>query len=501
MGRPVDNDKHVPRALQGMNLAMSHKENYSVRMNSYNEARKRLYADDDDEVDAVKTSTGGFGGVRAGTYGADDDSSSSEGHGGKTKWSERYSITPHLRAMTGGRMASSTDILQAMDQQHKPNKSATNMYRSSAYNMDGIGGKSGDIRFYGQRQSSPNIHSAVLSDNPLWMDVDLRGRSSLPPPPHSRPRGGFILEKHKDKVTKRCLVYALVATAALAGIFAVVLTHDFSAHGDGGNLSTLFDPPGTRFSFYATSNVPFTEESGKELSRGLSDIPTDSFLVHLGDVGLADETFCDEDTYADASTILESCPAPVFVLPGNNDWNDCPDPDAAWENWDNYFGNFQEHFPENFDVGRQLGRSENFVFLHEGVLFLGVNLVNGRVHDRSEWNKRHAQNLLWIEQNLRLHDYNDFRAVVIFGHSPPYELVKDFFSPAVKDLKKYEKPVLYLHANNDGGFQEYKPFGNGEPELLAVEVNSWGGDESSFVKVTIDFGSSPFIFDQVESST
>eukprot|EP00957_Ditylum_brightwellii_P047879 3636739-Ditylum_brightwellii.AAC.2 len=51
IGNGSDNGKHVPRALQGMKLAMSYKEDNNVRMPLYNEAKKRLYADDDNGGD------------------------------------------------------------------------------------------------------------------------------------------------------------------------------------------------------------------------------------------------------------------------------------------------------------------------------------------------------------------------------------------------------------------------------------------------------------------
>lgn len=61
-----------------------------------------------------------------------------------------------------------------------------------------------------------------------------------------------------------------------------------------------------------------------------------------------------------------------------------PDPDLTWVLWARDFMNFFEQYPDAPKVARQEGRPENIAWLDEGVFFMGINLVGGRMHDVEE---------------------------------------------------------------------------------------------------------------------
>eukprot|EP00957_Ditylum_brightwellii_P151574 11543241-Ditylum_brightwellii.AAC.1 len=53
-------------------------------------------------------------------------------------------------------------------------------------------------------------------------------------------------------------------------------------------------------------------------------------LFHLGDAMHAQRTSCKIKVYNTARDLFLISPIPVFVTPGDNDWNGCPEPDVSW---------------------------------------------------------------------------------------------------------------------------------------------------------------------------
>ena len=85
-------------------------------------------------------------------------------------------------------------------------------------------------------------------------------------------------------------------------------------------------------------------------------------------------------------------------------------------------------------------------------MFIGLNLVGGRVHDTAEWKRREKDAIQWI--SWRLHKV--YKAVVIFGHASPgrYPL---FRAELIKRAKAFGKPVLYIQG--DAHFwKKHRPF-------------------------------------------
>ena len=243
--------------------------------------------------------------------------------------------------------------------------------------------------------------------------------------------------------------------------------------------------------FYAMGDVPYSEEEDLLLPKQIDKLPDDAtFLVHVGDIKRG-ATFCAEPVYAKVAGMLQKSRVPTFIIPGDNEWNDCVDPSNAWQFWEQYFLRFDQHWQHRLPVFRQLERAENFSFLHQGVLFLGLNLVGGRVHDAAEWPRRHAENLQWVRQNLDQFG-EQTAAVVIFGHAKPRPDHDDFFQPLVEDATKLAKPILYLHGDGHRWIQD-RPFG--ADNILRVQVDQ--GGIAPPLKVVVDLSASePFQFDR-----
>lgn len=249
--------------------------------------------------------------------------------------------------------------------------------------------------------------------------------------------------------------------------------------------------PEPRVVFYAMGDVPYAPREDELLPRQIAELPRDGeFLVHVGDIKTG-STPCDEAVYNKVFGMLAQSPVPVFIIPGDNEWNDCADPAQGWRYWRKYFTRFDRRWPHRLPVFRQLEREENFSFVKNGVLFIGLNLVGGRVHDPDEWKERHAQDLDWTRRNLRRFG-EAVAGVVVFGHARPAAKHDDFFGEFVKDAERFGKPILYLHGDGHRWIHD-RPFA--ADNVLRVQVDQGGIAPPLKVTVTDD-PESPFQFDR-----
>jgi len=217
------------------------------------------------------------------------------------------------------------------------------------------------------------------------------------------------------------------------------------------------------------------------------------FIVHLGDLGKGiDEV--PESRYANMAEILSvNNRKPTFVVLGDNDWNDTLNPDQSLGYWKRHLGNFHERFELPFAVVTQPQREENFSFQLRDVLYIGINLPEGRVHDETEWNKRIADNGNWIRQSLLS---SNAKAAVILAHAPA-----DVFDGLLLDSLResamlFAKPLMFLHAN--GHKWSYR---NSESasNLIHVQLNKLHHEEPYYPPVQIrytGFKDMPFVFDR-----
>ncbi|WP_417850075.1 hypothetical protein [Thalassoglobus sp.] len=227
---------------------------------------------------------------------------------------------------------------------------------------------------------------------------------------------------------------------AIVGLSSCLLTQANRAYAQKAN-----DRP-ELLTFYVMGDIPYAPREDEMLTQQIAELPEDgSFVVHVGDIKRGFMP-CSSDVYERVSGILQTSKAPLFIIPGDNEWNDCLIPSAAWNHWEKYFMRFDQNWQHKLPVFRQLVREENFAFTQEGILFLGINLVGGRVHDAEEWKLRHQQNADWTAQNIaRCGD--ELRGIVLFGHALPKPVHDDFFNPFNEQAKVFGKPVLYIHGD------------------------------------------------------
>src|SRR5882672_11005904 len=246
--------------------------------------------------------------------------------------------------------------------------------------------------------------------------------------------------------------------------------------------------------FSAMGDVPYEQWENDQLRRQVREIPRESeFVVHLGDIQKNQkEVPCGEAKYELVAKILSRSPRPLFIIPGDNEYNDCINPDEAWSFWLKHLMRFDQRWPHRFRVFRQLEREENFAFVHKGVLFVRIFLVSGRVHDKEEWNRRHEQDMRWIETTFQT--FKDrVNSAVIFSHAFPTTTLHPTCASRISTAATaFAKPVLYLQGDGHKWLYDH-PFAN--KSILRVQVDMGAIAPPIVVRVT-DNPRQPFYFDR-----
>jgi hypothetical protein len=269
---------------------------------------------------------------------------------------------------------------------------------------------------------------------------------------------------------------ALVLGALLAGLSLLTVADTTGAANAPITFSVIGDIP------YGSSEIAVLEDIVADHNvYGPAD-----FFVHVGDIKSGSES-CSETRYATIADILRDLAVPAFILPGDNEWNDCSKPSQAWGYWTKHLLGLEQDFcgvPGDFQA--QPVRPENFAFTWNGVLFVGLNLVGGSVQSQSEWNTRLQQNADWVEQKLAQYG-SAVRALVVFGHAGPSSNRALFFDQFRADAGSWGKPVLYAHGDGHSWILD-KPFSR--KNILRVQVPQ--GDEG-FVQVLVSLdATNPF---------
>lgn len=243
--------------------------------------------------------------------------------------------------------------------------------------------------------------------------------------------------------------------------------------------------------FYAMGDVPYSADDQVLLPKQLAEIPGDAeFVIHVGDIKRGFVP-CLSGVYENVATTLKKSRQPLFIIPGDNEWNDCLVPVAAWKLWQQHFMRFDQNWQHRLPVFRQLEREENFSFVIDNVLFVGINLVGGRIHDADEWKQRHAQNAQWVKRNIA-NVGESLRAVVLFGHANPQPVHDDFFQPLTQTAQQLGKPILYLHGDGHKWIKD-RPFPAQNIQRIQVDQ----GGIAPPLKVTIRINpEEPFLFDR-----
>lgn len=385
-------------------------------------------------------------------------------------WSSRYSVERQLMAITGG--LDSQHMLNKMDKLHasrEKTKSARGLYRASAAAMDGSGEDYVDYT----RSYSLGVHLGGVWQwikGTLWSDVSMNYDGTTQ----------SLVRAEKARVKRRRILIGSVFMVFFFTIIGVLVKK-------GNRVS------GSAVNFYVLSDEPYDMQDLRQLTKDLENLPKDAeFVIHLGNANGSEQSQCQAYGFERAAAVLKECPVPMFVITGDKDWASCgskSEAEDALRFWNNNFGQFDKNWDHNFDVHYQGEVVGNFAFLHKGVLFLSVNIVDTDT-EPEEMTDRHERNVMWTKEQLRAYKSNQYRSVVIFGHSHPSDDQGEYFWPVIDQIKSIDKPVLYLHSNKHGNYEIYTPFREAE-NFKAVQLEKQGREAPMKVTISGDV-SDPF---------
>ena len=184
-----------------------------------------------------------------------------------------------------------------------------------------------------------------------------------------------------------------------------------------------------------------------------------SLGIHLGDTQKVSNSLCAESAYEKHAYLVAKGPRPTFVTPGNSDWFDCPRREEA-------FGLFMKNFGpdfiskwhaeqyENFDIQRSKENPELFSFYIEGILFIGIHMIDAPANQESKTtrDKRMKASMEWLAESVENNfAKREIRGAIIMGHAGRSERNQPFFTHMAKyfaDITSRENvPVIYLHGD------------------------------------------------------
>ena len=200
-----------------------------------------------------------------------------------------------------------------------------------------------------------------------------------------------------------------------------------------------------------------------------------------------------------ADLLTRSNTIPTWIVVGDNEWNDLEDPVQGWKWWQKYYSKFEEHFQPAWKTERQPERPENFAFVHKGVVFIGINLPGGRVHDAAEWALRLPQDAAWIKEVLTRPSMADVRAAVIFCQANPLTIkpgepkdkFKSFLIPFRQAAADWKKPLLFLHSDGHVWIDN-QPWP--EKNIRRIQVDKWDTKHPTIQVTVADTGDAKTMF-------
>lgn len=245
----------------------------------------------------------------------------------------------------------------------------------------------------------------------------------------------------------------------------------------------------TLLTFCVIADVPYFDREKVKLPRQIRNQMEDcEFLVHLGDI-MRGETGCGDEHYILIRDImLSESQIPAFVVPGDNEWNDCGNKKAiaqGWRRWTEHFMQFEDNWNHTFAVARNLVYRENFYFIRKRTLIFGLNIVGGRVHDADEWFLRLNLEADWVKAIIEMNVPENADGVIIMGHANPTADHRHFFDPIKRLIRndlENQVPVLYLHG--DGHEFIYTQNFFNEPNYLRIQHQ--GGVRDPVLKIMAD---------------
>lgn len=241
-----------------------------------------------------------------------------------------------------------------------------------------------------------------------------------------------------------------------------------------------------------------------ELASKLGELPVNDgeWLVHLGNWNDVEANSCIEERYELIADTYSNTSVPVYFVPGENEWNDCPNYDVEDETqtlWtDNFVWYEWEHWDMNgkrrgYEIKRQKEREENFSFVYNKALYIGLNMVDGQQLNRNAWNQRLSANAKYVVEAVENNE--DANLIVIFGSAgsttnnfPFFSILKD----KVVEWTGKGRELNFLYITQSNAPLGYSRDVFGIKNFLELNVQS---NQFPPTKITLDTNRYKMMFD------
>ena len=222
----------------------------------------------------------------------------------------------------------------------------------------------------------------------------------------------------------------------------------------GGPTAKSIRPTSTKSIFFVTSGH---FKRSNDVGTLLRALPSDdgAFLLHLGDMNRPQWRDCDKKSWQIILEMWLESSIPLFAVPGEDDWTHCDDPDDGWELWEDYLLGvdrccWDDYMYDSGAVSRQEGTTENWAFVRNRVLYIGLHLVSGPdIPNNKEWKNRLNANVEWL-LHAAATSGESVEVTCVFGHSNANdEANRDFFESFAAAADMWNIPVLYFHQDDE----------------------------------------------------
>ena len=246
-------------------------------------------------------------------------------------------------------------------------------------------------------------------------------------------------------------------------------------------LSGCTSVPPTGLVFGVMGDVPYTAGEVQRLEALIDDINKErlDFVIHVGDIG---GNACDDETLAARKQQFGRIRHPFILVPGDNEWVDCPNSLERLEAWRKYFCAAPipvEHQPGEY--------CEHMRWSAGGFLFTTLNVqgTNNNARNRAEHWNRMAAVLAWLEDSAMRAQREHLGLVVVMQGDPFIVVPRDGYAELREKLvrlgERLPGRLLLVHGDSH-------TYHDDEPLQGVRRLEVWGSPIVSWIRGEVDAG-------------
>lgn len=228
-------------------------------------------------------------------------------------------------------------------------------------------------------------------------------------------------------------------------------------------------------------DTPYSAGEVRRLDALIDDLNAEplAFVVHLGDIGPS-RLACTDDWISERKNQFRRIRHLFVLLPGDNEWSDCADPEARLRAWRRAFCDFS--FPRTHQSPEYC---EHLRWEADGMVFVAVNVPgSGNNAGRAEHGPRMRAVHAWLDDAARLAE-SRLGLVVMMQANPFVTFPRDGYADLREKLillaGKLQGRIVLVHGDTHV-WRDDEPL----PGLRRVEV--WGSPFVSFLQLPLEGG-------------